>query len=780
MRKIIPALLSLLLLLSVASGPAAASSPFLAAPAARSLLINLVDAGGRPLKNAVVHLLTPGLSTIKVARTNDAGQATLQMPDGFSFWLRVWAEGQALIERPYVPASDGPVLTLTATPYTASLAGLIADDQGLPVPQARVSLFRDGYGLEARATTNELGLYRFENIRADGTYTLQVEAAGFRPLSQAVNPLDPNAQNQLDLSLVPGFGVVTGEVVDSDSRPISGVVVELLLNGWGLVERATTDGMGYFYLTAPPVENGAYQLRLSRPDYEYATSPTFSLQPGGWTDFSGGDRLTLNRLYAAISGKVVDQGNNALANIEVHLQRQDVGTVTVAQTDQQGRFRFTQVTGGTYRVRAFPNGDWSRSASEWLTVSGGQDLTVDVTAGSPNRTSYGYDSISGTVRNHLGAPVPGATVTVTRGVDSYTAQTDEEGRYEVEVEATIPADPEPEDEPATGYHVMVTATGYLTNDQPQADGQALPSLVTVTDDADNRADFTLQPHKGTVAGRVLNDRGRGLVGVKVGLLQEGRSVVAETTTDEAGRYEFPNLPVAKQGRYIPVVMDPAYLEASVAPNGAPVEPTALSTANPVGVILVARPAHTLIQGLVLAGDSRPAAKAVVTVARPVDGEAFTAQVRPDGSYQVQVPARAGEEYLVRAEIEGAPVNAGTAVTAPGTAFGTRVNLTLHPTAAITGRVFGPDGKPVRGVKVLLHAEGSQVTARETVTDGSGRYSFTELTPGRRYAVLAVDGMGQPNGLAPGELIITPLVALPSGETEWADLKIDVVPAAANP
>lgn len=776
MRKFVPAMLSLLLVLSLVSS--ASASPFLATPAARTLLVNLVAADGTPLKNGEVHLLTPGVSAVKTARSDERGQATLQLPAGFSFWLRVWADGHALIERPYVPASDGSVLTLRADAYNTLLTGLVSDDRGRPVARAQVSLYRGGYGLESTGMTNELGVYTLKSIRADGSYTLQVEAQGFQPVSQSLNPLSPNSRNQVDLALTRASGIVTGEVVDArNSRPVSGIIVELLLSGWGVVGRTTTDSLGYFYMEAPP-SNGSYEVRLSRPDFETTSTAAFTVTTGGWVDFSGADRIAANRLYAEVSGKVTDENDNPLPHIEVHLQGQGLGTVEIATTDEKGKYKFTQIPGGTYRVRAFPNGgDLLRADTGWITVVGGRDILGDITAAFTERGNYGSESLTGKVEDHLGDPVKGAAVTVHRGSETFTAQTDEDGRYEVlNLRSSVPDSPD--DDPVSGYHVMVVAPGYLTNDQPSNQGEN--SFVPIVEGGDNVANFTMQPQSTTLAGRVLNDQGLPVEGIKVALVQEGKNEPKEVTTDRAGRYLFTDLRVAKQGRYFPVMADPAYVQGAVTPDGTLITPTTLTPASPTTFALAARPSSGLVTGLVQSGDDRPAVGALVTVIRSGDGRTFSAEVREDGSYQVRVPAVPGDQYLVRATAHDSAEAASATVATLGENFGTQVNLTLHPTAAITGRVYGPDGKPLEGVRMVLYAEGSTLVVKSTLTDATGRYHFEELTPGRRYAVLAADDQNNLSALAPGELIITPLTNLPAGETQWADLTVNTAPLGANP
>jgi len=62
----------------------------------------------------------------------------------------------------------------------------------------------------------------------------------------------------------------------------------------------------------------------------------------------------------------------------------------------------------------------------------------------------------------------------------------------------------------------------------------------------------------------------------------------------------------------------------------------------------------------------------------------------------------------------------------------RVELKLTPLSAITGRVFGPDGKPAVGVEVSLYPN---ITADVSVTDGQGRFGLEDIRPGS-YTLIA--------------------------------------------
>lgn len=767
MRRMYAFLVSLVLTLALVTE--ATASPLSPYPT-RTVLVTVIGTNGQPLQGAAVQLLTPGSAAFSITRTNASGRAPVDLPDGFSFWLRVWADGYSLVERPYVPSTDGPVVTLQASAYTASLTGLVTDDRGLPVPNAKVSIWLSGEGLQASAISNAQGRYQVEGLRTGAGYYLQVEARGFQPSVQTDLTLTPGALAQADVGLTAAAGTVTGEVINSRTgRPAPGVRAELLLNGWGVIQTATTDGYGYFRFDAPPWAEDAYQVRLSGSEFETFTTAAFAVAPASWADFTGGNRLSLNPLYAELSGSVLRDNGDPLAKVPVELQRSDLGTVEIGVTDADGYYLFEQIPAGTYRVRAVPDYQ-EHGASAWVTLSGGDRATADVSANSPDTTSFGQSAIVGTVRDHLGDPVAGAAISARRGSEEYKASTDSRGRYRLSVPANVEDEPI-EPETSSGYRVAVVKDGFLSTDLfGTADGAPAPAFVNVRARATNRADFTLQPAQAELAGRVLDSRGRPVDGVEVLLVQEGGGTVASVTTSGTGVYRFGQLPVGKQARYLPVVAGGTYLEGAIAPNGTPIAPTRPTPGGVTTHTLAVRPATGLVQGVVRAGDNQAAAAAPITVVRPADGKTFTGTTADDGSYSISVPAGPGDAYFVRVSQAQAKSGAVPEAVALGTQHAVVANAAVVPHASLRGRVYQPDGQPAPGVEVTLWVEGTNKAVQFVRTDADGYYRFSDLAPGRRYSVIMdTDAINIWSSLAPGEAIITPLSSPGAGETLWADL-----------
>src|SRR5262249_14884857 len=75
------------------------------------------------------------------------------------------------------------VACLFAQRDLGTITGTITDPQGSGVPSARVSILEDATGLTYNVVTNETGEF-VRPLLKPGTYTVTVEAAGFRKATQ--------------------------------------------------------------------------------------------------------------------------------------------------------------------------------------------------------------------------------------------------------------------------------------------------------------------------------------------------------------------------------------------------------------------------------------------------------------------------------------------------------------------------------------------------------------------------------------------------------------------
>jgi hypothetical protein len=83
------------------------------------------------------------------------------------------------------------------------LVGNVTDSTDAAVPGAKVTIHHAATGARREATTNEAGLYRFATI-APGTYTVTVQADGFRAFSRSGVEVPVNSVTRVDARLEVG------------------------------------------------------------------------------------------------------------------------------------------------------------------------------------------------------------------------------------------------------------------------------------------------------------------------------------------------------------------------------------------------------------------------------------------------------------------------------------------------------------------------------------------------------------------------------------------------
>jgi hypothetical protein len=131
--------------------------------------------------------------------------------------------------------------SLLAQSDTAQISGFVKDPTGSVVPNATVTVTNEATGLERKTQTNETGYYVVSNL-PPGSYTVTVEATGFKKFIRSQNRLEPNLPRTVDVTLEVGAVTETVEVtasvaaVQADTATVgrlveSSVIQNMMLNG---------------------------------------------------------------------------------------------------------------------------------------------------------------------------------------------------------------------------------------------------------------------------------------------------------------------------------------------------------------------------------------------------------------------------------------------------------------------------------------------------------------------------------------------------------------------
>ena len=107
--------------------------------------------------------------------------------------------------------------TLQGQAVNGTLLGTVTDATGATVANARVTVTEAATGAIHQSATNESGNYAFPGM-LPGTYTVAVEAKGFKKALQQNIDLLSNSTTRVDLALVPGN--VTETVTVTTAPPV--------------------------------------------------------------------------------------------------------------------------------------------------------------------------------------------------------------------------------------------------------------------------------------------------------------------------------------------------------------------------------------------------------------------------------------------------------------------------------------------------------------------------------------------------------------------------------
>src|SRR5262245_31549959 len=96
------------------------------------------------------------------------------------------------------------VVLIGATParasITGSISGIVTDPSGGVVVGANVTALETQTGVKTQITTDSKGFYNFASLPI-GTYTVEVQAPGFKTYRQTGLVIDANSALSVDVSL---------------------------------------------------------------------------------------------------------------------------------------------------------------------------------------------------------------------------------------------------------------------------------------------------------------------------------------------------------------------------------------------------------------------------------------------------------------------------------------------------------------------------------------------------------------------------------------------------
>ncbi|GLZ37073.1 SdrD B-like domain-containing protein [Actinokineospora sp. NBRC 105648] len=710
-----------------------------------------------------------------------------------------------------------------ATGYTfgeyraSSLAGRVVDDGGNGIPGVTITL--TGPGAPITITTGPDGSYSFPNL-PPGTYTItETQPAGYGDGPDTAGTAGGTVGPDVFTGIVVGSGTDgTGYEFAEDRGSLAGVVFDDTNNngtqdpgepgiGGVSVTLSGTDAQGNVVnTTVTSAPNGAYTF----PNLVGGVYTVTETQPAGYVDgtdtagSSGGtltppDSITAIDLdggadatgytfgeYRAstLSGQVVDDGGNGIANVLVVLT--GPGGPISALTGPDGTYSFPNLAPSTYTITETQPAGYGDGPDTAGTAGGdvANDVFSNIVVGS-GTTGTGYQfaedrgSLAGVVfddTNGNGAQDPGEPGI--GGVSVTLSGTDAQGNT-VNTVVTSAVDG------SYLFSDLVGGTYTVTEAQPAgyADGietagtsggtPTPPDSITAID-LDGGVDATgytfAEYRASSLSGRVVDEAGNGIPGATLVLTGPGAPITITTGPD--GTYSFPNLP---PGTYTITETQPAgYGDGPDTPGSAGGDASlndvisgivvssgtdgtgyefAEKRGSLAGVVFddtndngTQDPGEPGISGVsvTLSGADVTGAPVNTTVTSGANG-AYTFPTLIGGTYTITEAQPAG--YVDGTDTAGTaggtvtPPDSITEITLDGGVDGTGYTFGEYRASVLSGRVVDDGGNGIPGVTLVLTGPGAPITI---TTGPDGSYSFPNLPPGT-YTITETQPAGYGDG-----------------------------------
>src|SRR5215469_2108220 len=340
---------------------------------------------------------------------------------------------------------------------TTKVQGHVVDQSGNAVAGANVVVFRFFI-----ATTDAAGFFTLSKVPADLGAIIAVARTTrnnqiLEGTSQSVSAVANGTTDLGTIQIVANVGVISGVVTDQQGRLI--LSAQITLTSGADVRTATTDNTGFYQITG--VAPGSFTVTAVDLTGGLRAKTSGTLPPN--------QSATVNLVLGpsgTIKGTVFKRDGITAVGSGVNVTLSGSAFVTTT-TDTQGRFTFDFVPLGNFAIEA------TDSAGNRGRTTG--SLTTTSQVAISNVSFLGKGTVSGTVKDATGNPVPNASVnlnsgsifggfksTTTDGAGHYSFSDIFIGSYSVNASSAI-------------TRLGGQASGIIT-----ADGQTVTSNITLT------------------------------------------------------------------------------------------------------------------------------------------------------------------------------------------------------------------------------------------------------------------------------------------------------------
>ncbi|MBL6719847.1 MAG: carboxypeptidase regulatory-like domain-containing protein [Planctomycetes bacterium] len=364
-----------------------------------------------------------------------------------NYVLQVTADGYGQVVLGQINvAGDGDVQRDVVLEIAMMLAGVVTDQDGLPLPEATVTAYSIGNRenrTQTQGATDDNGEFTLLDVPG-GTYTLRVSAEGFK-VGSVARAEAGDVGIHVSLERLP---TISGQAVDAQTgEPLKRFTVSVRPGTDAAIENTVrlgkgmdvADDEGRFTVTCP--KDGSFMVDVEAPGYAASFSEPVMVTA---SQELGGVIVRVKR-GGGIKGRILDGAGNPIARAVI-TTRDDrwtgsdfdlsmgtfpgVAAVRKSRTDSRGEFTINGLAPTTYLIE-IEHPQYAGHAVRNVIV--GDGVATDVGA----QTLVKGAVISGVVRGPSGVALPGAQVKLMMAPvgnefpAQYGTKADKEGRYRI-------------------------------------------------------------------------------------------------------------------------------------------------------------------------------------------------------------------------------------------------------------------------------------------------------------------------------------------------------------
>jgi len=431
-----------------------------------------------------------GGSSVTVAQTDDDGEFVLSGLTPGSYTVTARKDGLIPVTISNVDPAAGEILSLKMS-EGATISGVVTSDAGQPVSGMSITLRKQGRnsGRMPQATSGPDGAFKLTGV-PEGTFTVSATSGwgGKLNYTSATREGVHAGDSDVQLTVAEGFRI-TGQVIDPEGKPASGLTVRVYSSGgrgrstnkWAQVKFD-----GSFEVSG--LASGNYSVTVEARGGGLASTVVPNVAAG-----TEGMRILLSQAMD-IEGVVVASDGGPGTNVRVSAEPMpgSQGSRGSGRSGSDGNYSVGGLSPGNYKLTFIARGRYiSQVLSNIPAGAAGVNVRMEeglVVAGR----ALGPDGAAASAVTLLANPV--------KGGGSVQVNTDAEGKFRFG---------------------GLTEGKYKITVQRSQMGFVLPEPVEV--DAGTE-DLKLKLHAGlSITGSVINSQGRGVSGAWVSMRRGGSS-----------------------------------------------------------------------------------------------------------------------------------------------------------------------------------------------------------------------------------------------------------------